>query len=258
MATMPVSEFHTGEHYRKEHPFEGFAVFHREASQEGVDDHSQDDQPAAVREPAPVSSAMAWHVLLAQLIASLRACLSLEGRLEFDAVHARTHAKKIQLNEFFAYALEVIRKNAPHMEPSYREVFRLRNASRRQAQQKLAASAARPQAAAASRMRASISMPDLQRANAEECMEEALDRLAGLNVSRSGSAEGGGLGSIPDDIPATSSLHHLSAVRLQSINGNYARKRSSEDLLSVTGQSLKEAVPHTWMTRDLKTRHGSY
>ena len=249
MSTMTGSEFHNGEHDRKEHPFEGFAVFHRGAN-------SHDDQPAAVREPAPVSSSMAWHVLLAQLITSLRACLSLEDRMEFDTVHARTHSKKIPMNEFFAYALEVIRKNAPHMEPSYREVFRLRNASRRQAQQKLAASAARPPATASS-MRSCMSMPDLQRANAEECVEEALGRLAGLNVSRSGSSSGGdegrGLGSgscSPHDSPATSSLHHLGA--------SIARKRSPEDLLAVTGQSWKASVPDTWMARDLKTRHSSY
>jgi hypothetical protein len=69
MSTMTGSEFHNGEHDRKEHPFEGFAVFHRGAN-------SHDDQPAAVREQVrgtpvkrvspPSEFKRAYHVLAAR------------------------------------------------------------------------------------------------------------------------------------------------------------------------------------------------
>jgi hypothetical protein len=210
-----------------------------------------------------VSTSMAWHVLLAQLIASLRGCLNAAEREEFDMVHAKTHARQIKLGEFFAFALETIRKRAPHMEPSYREIFRLRNASRRQAQQKLVD---RQRAGHGQRMRASMSMPDLQHATlrrqgAEECMEDTLGRLAGLRVGRYA----------PDELEEESSVDSSSGpsspgsscvslagsfrVRPQAFNGHYARKRSSEDLLSVADK--KDALHHAteeWMKRDLKPR----
>jgi hypothetical protein len=257
---MTLSAFHHEEHKRASKSCGDAAGLHI-----GAHVQQLNDQPA-VREPAPVSTSMAWHVLLAQLIASLRGCLNAAEREEFDMVHAKTHARQIKLGEFFAFALETIRKRAPHMEPSYREIFRLRNASRRQAQQKLVD---RQRAGHGQRMRASMSMPDLQHATlrrqvSEDCMEDTLGRLAGLRVGRYA----------PDELEEESSVDSSSGpsspgsscvslagsfqVRPQAFNGNYARKRSSEDLLSVAdktdGQDRLYHATEEWMKRDLKPR----
>jgi len=76
-----------------------------------------------------------WHLRLATLLVTLRGCLLGPDRDFFDRVHASAHKRAIPTHEFFSYALDILRQHKPEMEDDFREVFRLRNASRRAARQ---------------------------------------------------------------------------------------------------------------------------
>ncbi|EKX31355.1 hypothetical protein GUITHDRAFT_156622 [Guillardia theta CCMP2712] len=81
-------------------------------------------------------SPQSWHVMLANLIVCLRQYLSNQERDTFDRVHAAAHRREVPTVQFFSFTLELLRRQAPHLEDEFREIFRLRNASRRRAQQK--------------------------------------------------------------------------------------------------------------------------
>uniref|UniRef100_A0A7S0H963 Uncharacterized protein n=1 Tax=Hanusia phi TaxID=3032 RepID=A0A7S0H963_9CRYP len=81
-------------------------------------------------------SPQSWHVMLANLIVCLRQYLSNQERDTFDRVHAAAHRREVPTVQFFSFTLELLRRYAPHLEDEFREIFRLRNASRRRAQLK--------------------------------------------------------------------------------------------------------------------------
>lgn len=76
-----------------------------------------------------------WHLRLATLLVTLRGCLMGPDRDFFDKVHASAHKREIPTQHFFSYALDILRQHKPDLEDDFREVFRLRNASRRRARQ---------------------------------------------------------------------------------------------------------------------------
>ena len=76
-----------------------------------------------------------WHLRLAALMVTLRGCL-LGPELElFDQVHASAHKREVPTHYFFSFALDILRRHKPDLEEEFREVFRLRNLSRRRARQ---------------------------------------------------------------------------------------------------------------------------
>jgi hypothetical protein len=98
---------------------------------------SEHDIPVCVDDaPAKQDSqveAVGWHLMLAKLIAVLRACIPTEEREMFDAAHAGAHARRISLADFFSYILCKMRQHAPILEANFREVFRVRNEARKKA-----------------------------------------------------------------------------------------------------------------------------
>lgn len=92
--------------------------------------HLPSQQPAA-----PQGLSGNWHLRLASLLVTLRGCLMGPDRDFFDRVHASAHKREIPTHQFFSYALDVLRQHKPELEDDFREVFRLRNASRRRARQ---------------------------------------------------------------------------------------------------------------------------
>ena len=85
--------------------------------------------------PAAAESSANWHLRLATLLVTLRSCLLRPDRDFFDSVHASAHRREIPTHEFFSFALDILRRHKPELEDQFREVFRLRNASRRRAHQ---------------------------------------------------------------------------------------------------------------------------
>ena len=76
-----------------------------------------------------------WHLRLATLLMTLRGCLLGPDRDFFDSVHTSAHRREIPTHHFFQYALNILRQHKPELEDEFREVIRLRNASRRRARQ---------------------------------------------------------------------------------------------------------------------------
>ena len=93
-----------------------------------------DCQDAAARPQQPTMSGN-WHLRLATLLVTLRGCLMGPDRDFFDKVHASAHKREIPTQHFFSFALDILRQHKPELEDDFREVFRLRNASRRRARQ---------------------------------------------------------------------------------------------------------------------------
>ena len=87
------------------------------------------------QEPSAEGSCGNWHLRLATLLVTLRSCLNVPDRDFFDRVHASAHRREIPTQQFFSYALDILRQHKPELEDQFREVFRLRNASRRRAHQ---------------------------------------------------------------------------------------------------------------------------
>ena len=77
------------------------------------------------------TSNVGWHVILARLLVQLRSAIPENECNIFDAAHSRALKREVPLVEFFSYCLSRLRTYAPHLEPQFREVFRLRNESRR-------------------------------------------------------------------------------------------------------------------------------
>eukprot|EP00286_Rhodomonas_abbreviata_P008452 CAMPEP_0181324894 /NCGR_PEP_ID=MMETSP1101-20121128/20619_1 /TAXON_ID=46948 /ORGANISM="Rhodomonas abbreviata, Strain Caron Lab Isolate" /LENGTH=195 /DNA_ID=CAMNT_0023433133 /DNA_START=178 /DNA_END=765 /DNA_ORIENTATION=+ len=124
-----------------------------------------------------------WHVMLAQLIVTLRSCLPVEECNLFDQVHASAHRKEVPIGQFLVFALDVIRKNAPHLEGGFRHIFMLRTASRRRIMQ------SRGSSRASSRGSSPCARPCASTAQEEvhpdELVNQALKRFSGMCMSDS-------------------------------------------------------------------------
>jgi hypothetical protein len=72
-----------------------------------------------------------WHVMLARLLIQLRTSLPADETSVFDVAHSRALRREVPLPDFFSYCLSRLRLYAPYLEAQFREVFRLRNESRR-------------------------------------------------------------------------------------------------------------------------------
>ena len=81
--------------------------------------------------PVEASSDAGWHVLLARLLIQLRSSLPANETSVFDIAHSRALRREVPLPDFFTYCLSRLRVYAPYLEAQFREVFRLRNESRR-------------------------------------------------------------------------------------------------------------------------------
>jgi hypothetical protein len=88
-------------------------------------------QQDVVSDNMVASSGAGWHVLLARLLVQLRASLPGNETCVFDIAHSRTLRREVPLPDFFSYCLSRLRVYAPYLEAQFREVFRLRNESRR-------------------------------------------------------------------------------------------------------------------------------
>ncbi len=103
----------------------------------------------------------------------------------FDRVHASAHKKELPLSKFLVFALDVIRRHAPHLEGGFRHVFMLRNASRRRNMQsgRAAAPCSRPH----------VDMTSQPLGGGQEGMDDAVDqalkRFSGMCVGEGQAVE---------------------------------------------------------------------
>ena len=96
---------------------------------------AQRGAPPRATAPSTTQLSGDWHLRLATLLMTLRGCLLGPDRDFFDHVHTSAHKREIPTHHFFQYALNILRQHRPELEDEFREVFRLRNASRRRARQ---------------------------------------------------------------------------------------------------------------------------
>jgi hypothetical protein len=97
-------------------------------------------RPVLVPGRSPTSNGSAalsgtWHLRLATLLMTLRGCLMVPDREVFDKAHNSAHLRQIPSAHFFSFALDILRQHRPELEGEFREVFRLRNQSRRRARE---------------------------------------------------------------------------------------------------------------------------
>ena len=88
----------------------------------------QDCQDTDARTPQAASAAsiVNWHLRLATLLVTLRSCLLLRpDRDFFDSVHADAHKREIPTQQFFSYALDILRRHKPELENEFHELFHL-------------------------------------------------------------------------------------------------------------------------------------
>eukprot|EP00287_Rhodomonas_sp_CCMP768_P009076 CAMPEP_0196720984 /NCGR_PEP_ID=MMETSP1091-20130531/3661_1 /TAXON_ID=302021 /ORGANISM="Rhodomonas sp., Strain CCMP768" /LENGTH=190 /DNA_ID=CAMNT_0042062345 /DNA_START=22 /DNA_END=594 /DNA_ORIENTATION=- len=122
-----------------------------------------------------------WHVMLAQLVVALRSCLPPDELAVFDRVHACAHRKELPVGKFLVFALDMIRRNAPHLEGGFRHVFMLRTASRRRNMQS--------GRVAAPCTRARSNDQDSPGTEDEDAVDQALKKFSGMCVGESKLAE---------------------------------------------------------------------
>ncbi len=104
---------------------------HQQQSTNQCDTSNDTSNLCVTPERKEATGGVGWHVMLARLLVQLRTSIPEDECESFDLAHSRALRREIPLPDFFSYCLARLRVYAPLLEPQFREVFRLRNESRR-------------------------------------------------------------------------------------------------------------------------------